>query len=132
MFGVRLVFTTFIIVLVILSFFVLPSCSRYEDEEPTAPVVNGETCWQYISYFGRIANVGQGVDLSTPEKFKATVTAHNELYNKQYGQPYEVIDSSDSDDGYFSEYVITYKVIQNSVEVIGLPDNNVIECEKKE
>ena len=132
MLGVRLVFTTFIILLVILSFFVLPSCSRYEDEEPTTPVVNGETCWQYISYFGRIVNVGQGVDLSTKEKFRESVIAHNAFYNKHYGQPYEVIDSSDSDDGYYSEYVITYKVIQNSVEVIGIPDNNVIECEKKE
>ena len=104
-------------------------CSWFEDGATTnpSPVVNGTTCWQYISYFGRLVNVGQGVDLSTPAKFNKAVADHNELYTKQYGQPHEIF--SNGEDGYFTEYVITYKVIQNSVEVIGVPDNNHVECE---
>ena len=129
---IKIIFTLFVMSLCVVSFAILPNCNWLNSSGTPAPtpVVNGKTCWQYISYFGRLVNVGQGVDHSTPEKFNKAVADHNQLYTKQYGQPNEIF--SNGKDGYFTEYVITYKVIQNSVEVIGVPDNIHIECDKKE
>ena len=124
MFIIKNLFLLFIV-------FSITGCSWLEGEGESKPVVNGETCYQDLWYYGYVTNVPP--DAPTPwndEAFKTQVIEANEIYTGYYGEHRSIENLGDS--GYLTRYKIVYRIIKGAVKIIGVPDHIDETCIKRE